>query len=306
MSVVEVAIGWTDIAAATVLVGGSAYAALVETPQASGRRCLRSAASVLAAALVLEITVNSLRMHRLLGMGGATLLADVLEMKWTRWWALRSVALAALAIGLRAARPRWSLLAGIGTVSLLARSLQGHAGAHGILPALIDWAHLSAATVWVGGLVQLALLPTIPPAVALRASTDVHAGALPAGRRRSLWISSPRRGDRAAGRHALRSSAAGEDHACRRGDHARGDESLPPRSVVGAREGGCERAAARREGGSRRARRRLVAERSCSAACRCRTRWLREPPRSQLHRIRWQFLGSRRASPLTTWPRSSR
>jgi len=170
MSVVEVAIGWTDIAAATVLVGGSAYAALVETPQASGRRCLRSAASVLAAALVLEITVNSLRMHRLSGTGGATLLADVLEMKWTRWWALRSVALAALAIGLGAARPRWSLLAGIGAVSLLARSLQGHAGAHGILPALIDWAHLSAATVWVGGLVQLALLPTVPPAVALRAS----------------------------------------------------------------------------------------------------------------------------------------
>jgi copper resistance protein D len=170
MSVVEVAIGWTDIAAATVLVGGSAYAALVEAPQASGRRCLRSAASVLAAALVLEITVNSLRMHRFSGVGGATLLADVLEMKWTRWWALRGVALAALAIGLRATRPRWSLLAGIGTVSLLARSLQGHAGAHGILPALIDWAHLSAATVWVGGLVQLALLPAVPPAVALRAS----------------------------------------------------------------------------------------------------------------------------------------
>ena len=170
MSVVEVAIGWTDIAATTLLVGGSVYATLVEAPQASGQRCLRSAASVLAVALVAEIAVNSLRMHRVSGMGGATLLADVLEMKWTRWWALRGVALVALAVGVGAARPRWALLAGIGTASLLARSLQGHAGAHGMLPALIDWAHLSAATVWVGGLVQLAVLPTVPTAVALRAS----------------------------------------------------------------------------------------------------------------------------------------
>jgi putative copper export protein len=170
MSVVEVVIGWTDIAATTVLVGGSVYAALIEAPQASGRRCLRSAASFLAAALVLEIAENSLRMHRVSGMSGAMLIADVLEMKWTRWWAVRSVALAALAIGLGAARPRWGLLAGIGAVSLLGRSLQGHAGAHGMLPALIDWAHLSAAAVWAGGLVQLAILPTVTPVVASRAS----------------------------------------------------------------------------------------------------------------------------------------
>jgi putative copper export protein len=168
--VIEVVIGWTDIAASAVLVGGSVYATLVEVPQASGRRCLRAAAWLLAAALGLEIAANSLHMHRVSGIGGATLLADVLEMKWTRWWAVRGVALGALAVGLGAARPRWSVLAGIGAVSLLARSFQGHAGAHGALPALIDWAHLSAATVWVGGLVQLAVLPTVSTGVALRAS----------------------------------------------------------------------------------------------------------------------------------------
>jgi putative copper export protein len=170
MSVFEVTVGWMDIGASTALVGGSVYAALVETPQASGRRCLRAAAWLLAASLVLEIAVNSLRMHRVSGITGAALFADVLEMKWTRWWAVRSVALAALAIGLGAGRPRWSVLAGIGALSLLARSLQGHAGAHGMLPALVDWAHLAAATVWVGGLVQLALLQTVPTGVALRAS----------------------------------------------------------------------------------------------------------------------------------------
>jgi copper transport protein len=170
MTAVEVAIGWMDLAATTVLVGGSVYASLVEVPGASGRRCLRAAASLLAAALVLEIASNSLRMHRVSGIGGAKLFADVLGMKWTRWWALRAAALAALALGLGAARPRWSVLAGIGTASLLARSLQGHAGAHGLIPVLADWAHLSAATVWVGGLVQLAVLPTVPAAVAVRAS----------------------------------------------------------------------------------------------------------------------------------------
>jgi putative copper export protein len=170
MSVFEVTVGWMDIGASTVLVGGSVYAALVETPQASGRRCLRAAAWLLAASLMLEIAVNSLRMHRVSGITGAALFADVLEMKWTRWWAVRSVALAALAIGLGAGRPPWSVLAGIGALSLLARSLQGHAGAHGMLPALVDWAHLAAATVWVGGLVQLALLQTVPTGVALRAS----------------------------------------------------------------------------------------------------------------------------------------
>jgi copper transport protein len=170
MSVVEVVIGWTDIAATTVVVGGAVYASLVDVAGAAGRRCLHTAALLLAAALALEIVLNSLRMYRVSGIRGATLLTDVLEMKWTRWWAVRSVALVALTTGLGVARPRWGLLTGIGAVTLLARSLQGHAGAHGMLPTLIDWAHLSAAAVWVGGLVQLAVLPTVPSAVALRAS----------------------------------------------------------------------------------------------------------------------------------------
>ena len=52
------------------------------------------------------------------------------------------------------------------------RSFQGHAGAHGTVPALIDWLHLTAAAVWIGSLVQLALLPRpLPAAVAQRVRT---------------------------------------------------------------------------------------------------------------------------------------
>jgi putative copper export protein len=170
VSVIELAVGWTDNAATTVLVGGLVFAALVEVPEASGRRCLRAAAALFAAALVLEIVANTVRMHRVSGIGGETLLADVLEMKWTRWWALRGLAFVVLWMGIGRARPRWGFLAAVGIASLLARSLQGHAGAHGLFPAMMDWTHLSAAAVWVGGLVQLAVHPSIPATLAARAS----------------------------------------------------------------------------------------------------------------------------------------
>jgi putative copper export protein len=67
---------------------------------------------------------------------------------------------------------------------LFLRSFQGHAGAHGIVPALIDW-HLVAAAIWIGGLVQLSLVPRpVPPPVAHRMRTVATAAlavVLPAG-----------------------------------------------------------------------------------------------------------------------------
>jgi len=44
--------------------------------------------------------------------------------------------------------------------------------AHGTVPALIDWLHLMSVSVWIGGLVQLTLLPRpVPVAVARRMRT---------------------------------------------------------------------------------------------------------------------------------------
>src|SRR5207247_3702179 len=83
---------------------------------------------------------------------------DLLRARWGELWALRCLGLAVLASSTRLAAP-------VAAPWLLLRSLQGHAGAHGTVPALIDWLHLTAAAVWIGSLVQLALLPRPLPAV---------------------------------------------------------------------------------------------------------------------------------------------
>jgi putative copper export protein len=170
MNVLQVLLGWADLVATVVLIGGALYGAFVAEPEPRGRGGLRAAAWLLAAALLLEIGMNAFRMQQISGIGGLPLLADVFEMKWTRWWVLRSVALAAIAGGLTADRPRWGGLATVGIAALLARSLQGHAGAHGTTATLFDWVHLFAASVWVGGLVQLALSSSLPTASVMRAS----------------------------------------------------------------------------------------------------------------------------------------
>ena len=170
MSVLQVLAVWVDLVATAVLVGGSVYAAFVAEPEPRGRSGLGAAAWFLAAALLLEICLNAFRMHQISGIGGQPLFVDVFEMKWSRWWVLRSLALAVIAGGLAADRPRWSGLATVGIAALLARSFQGHAGAHGTAAAVFDWVHLCAASVWVGGLVQLALSSSVPTAIAERAS----------------------------------------------------------------------------------------------------------------------------------------
>jgi putative copper export protein len=111
-------------------------------------------------------------------VGGATLIWDLLRARWGALWALRCLGLAALASSTR-------LDAVLAAPWLLLRSLQGHAGAHGTVPALIDWLHLTAAAVWIGSLVQLILLPRpLPPVVAERiriVATVALAVLLPAG-----------------------------------------------------------------------------------------------------------------------------
>jgi putative copper export protein len=170
MNEMQVLFVWLDLAATTILVGGFAYAAFVESPRARGRQAIQSGCLLLGAALLLEMSLNAHRMQQISGIHGMALVADVWDMRWSHWWALRVAALSAIAFGVRRATPPWRVLLAIGSVLLLARSVQGHAGAHGAIPALVDWFHLGAASLWVGGLLQLLLEPTLLPRAAPRAS----------------------------------------------------------------------------------------------------------------------------------------
>ena len=158
-------VGWLDLVAAVVLAGGLLHARLVGEPSPAGRRALRRAALVLAVALPLEFGLTALRMYEVSGVSGAALVWDLLRARWGELWVLRCLGLAVLASSRR-------LDAALAAPWLLLRSFQGHAGAHGTVPALIDWLHLTAAAVWIGSLVQLALLPRpLPAAVAQRVRT---------------------------------------------------------------------------------------------------------------------------------------
>ncbi len=165
--------GWIDLAATTIVAGGLAWAAVVAPPGAQGLRAVRSAMVVLAAVLAVEFALVAVRMHDVSAVGGRALVIDLLGTRWGRLWIARAVGLGVLAaLAGRAAPPSVATLA---VVWLALRSFQGHAGAHGTVPALVDWLHLSAAAVWIGGLVQLALRDVGDPRVATRFRTAATA-----------------------------------------------------------------------------------------------------------------------------------
>src|SRR5579885_227767 len=150
-------LGWLDLAASIVLAGGLGFAALVARPAPAGVRALRRAAALLGVVLPLELGLSFYRLHTGSGIGGRALFVDVLATRWGLLWAARAAGLTVLA-----ARPPGA--AALAALWLVARSFQGHAGAHGTIPALADCLHLAAAAAWLGGLLQLALLPSITPA----------------------------------------------------------------------------------------------------------------------------------------------
>jgi putative copper resistance protein D len=152
-------VGWIDLAATMTLAGGVAYGAFVGPPARGGRRALGAAAAALALALGAEFILTVLRMEEVARLGARAVVVDLFAARWGQLWIARGVGLAAIGSALAARRPAWSLLAPVVWVWLLVRSVQGHAGAHGMVTGLIDWLHLQAAAAWVGGLVQLALLP---------------------------------------------------------------------------------------------------------------------------------------------------
>jgi len=161
-------VGWVDLAATVALAGGLAYAALVSTPSARGLGALRVALSVLGLALLLQFALTARRMEEVAGLGARPVLVDLLATRWGMLWIARGVGLVVIAVALAGARPAWRVLAVLASAWLFFRSFQGHSGAHGIGSAAIDWLHLQAASAWIGGLLQLALLPRPVPALAAR------------------------------------------------------------------------------------------------------------------------------------------
>jgi copper transport protein len=170
-------LGWLDLAASIVLAGGLGFAALVARPAPAGARVVLRAAALLSFVLPLELGLTAYRLHAVSGIGGRALIVDVLATRWGLLWVARAAGLTVLA-----ARPPGA--AALAALWLAARSFQGHAGAHGTIPALADWLHLVAAAAWLGGLVQLVLLSSITSAVAHRVrrlATTAVLVLLPAG-----------------------------------------------------------------------------------------------------------------------------
>ena len=185
MNALQASIGWLDLVATVILAGGIAYGAAVASPHAIGRRLMRLSVGVLALALLLQIALNALRMHQISGIGGIALAKDVLDMRWSHFWMLRAAGLAALGLALSFSRPPWQALAPVAAAWLMTRSFQGHAGAHGSVPGLVDWLHLMAAAAWLGSLLQLVCAandPTVESATRVRRLATTSALiALPTG-----------------------------------------------------------------------------------------------------------------------------
>ena len=156
-SVLNAALSSADLLASATLVGGFIYGALVAPPSPKGRRILCLCVVGVGLVLVAEVVLNAYRMWRISGIGGVALWRDVADMRWTRFWALRCAGVVLLGAALALSRGIGvpAAILAIGWLGL--RALQGHAGAHGAAAAAVDWAHLTAASAWLGALVQFAV-----------------------------------------------------------------------------------------------------------------------------------------------------
>jgi putative copper export protein len=147
-------LGWLDLAGTTAFAGGVLFTAFVHPPSGAGRRVIQFALGVLPLALLLELALTVWRLSPLTAAHGVSLLWDVLLTQWGTLWMVRCAALLAIVVCRLGSGLQVALVVGW----LFARSLQGHAGAHGTLAAVIDCAHLLAACAWLGCLVQFSLL----------------------------------------------------------------------------------------------------------------------------------------------------
>jgi putative copper export protein len=147
-------IGWLDLAGTAACAGGVLFTAFVHPPSRVGRRVIQIALGILPLALLLELVLTVWRLRPLATAQGGSLLWDVLTTQWGILWMLRCAGLLAVV----ACRLGSGVQVAAVTAWLFARSLQGHAGAHGTLAAVIDSAHVLAACTWLGGLLQFSLL----------------------------------------------------------------------------------------------------------------------------------------------------
>jgi len=176
-----VSVGWLDLVCTVVLAGGYISGALIAPPGHNGRRAIQWAGAVLAATLLLELIINGVRMAAVSSTDGLAFIAEIFGTRWCQLWVARCTGLALLLLLRVGSRPA----AAVAAFWLALRSFQGHAGAHGTFPAMIDWVHLLAAVSWLGSLFQLAMLHgAIPPLIAQRVrrlATISVAGLIPAG-----------------------------------------------------------------------------------------------------------------------------
>jgi putative copper export protein len=176
-----VIVGWLDLGCTIVLAGGYISAALIAPPSQEGRRAIQSAGGLLVAILCGELAINGVRMAALSSASGLAFVAEFFGTRWCRLWVARCAGLGLLLL----LRIGAGTAAGVATLWLALRSFQGHAGAHGTVPATIDWVHLLGAVSWIGSLLQLALIRgAVPPQVAervRRCATISVASLVPAG-----------------------------------------------------------------------------------------------------------------------------
>jgi putative copper export protein len=168
-------VGWIDLVSTTILAGAIVSAVLVGPPSRAGLQVARVAACLLGAMLLLQLALTGVRLRPMARGGGVAFVAELLATRWGQLWILRVLGLAVLIRGLRAPSRSLALVAAIW---LLPRSMQGHAGAHGTLPALIDWVHFAAAVTWLGALLQYALQGDPMPMQLATRLRSVSTGAL--------------------------------------------------------------------------------------------------------------------------------
>jgi len=169
-AVVAILVRWLALAALAGVIGGLALEVLVlpvdETDTVSARRRLRVWSLVCIGGLLLTSAAEVVLRARTMGGGGWAESVRVVPLVLSRThfgviWLGRIVALATLvvAVGRSGYRARVVALALAGTVAF-STALSGHAADWGDLTpsVLLDWSHVLAASLWIGGLVALAIV----------------------------------------------------------------------------------------------------------------------------------------------------
>jgi putative copper export protein/mono/diheme cytochrome c family protein len=182
---VAVLVRWLALGALVGLIGGLALEVFVlpagETENESSRRRLRVWRFLCISALLLTTAADILMRARTMGGAGLAQSVRIVPLVLSRThfgaiWLGRVVALGALLLVAtrRGDRARVVALA-LAAIVALSTALSGHAADWGDVSAtvLIDWGHVLAASLWIGGVVTLALVifrmePALVPASVTR------------------------------------------------------------------------------------------------------------------------------------------